>query len=189
MEKEIWKPIKGFEDRYIVSNYGNVRSLDTPIVFKNGNIIMRKGKPITPHINNSGYYRFSASAGGKHYTTILVHRAVAEAFIPNPLLLSDVNHINENKLDNRVANLCWMSHGENIRYGECLEKIKRSSRKKPVVGRNVINGSLLFFESQHEAQRHGFQQGCVSGSCYTGRPLKGYVFSFCTEEQFKNKSL
>lgn len=60
--------------------------------------------------NSSGYLQVNL---GRIRNTVLVHRLVAEAFIPNPLGLRDVDHINGNKTNNRVENLRWVSHKEN----------------------------------------------------------------------------
>lgn len=67
--------------------------------------------PLVARENNRGYLRVRIS--GKEY---LVHRIVAETFIPNPRALKTVNHKNLNKHDNRVGNLEWMSHSDNIRH-------------------------------------------------------------------------
>ena len=120
---EIFKEIKGFEN-YEVSNYGNIRSLKR-------NIVLR------PSIVN-GYLHVGLYKDEKRYNK-LVHRLVAEAFIPNPYNLPQVNHKDENKLNNFVwvnddgsvdlekSNLEWCTQKYNINYGTVKERIGKAS--------------------------------------------------------------
>ena len=107
MEKEIWKPVKGYEELYEVSNYGRVKSL-------------RYNKILKTCINKYGYERVSLHDGKSHDKT--VHRLVACAFIPNPYNLPQINHKDENKLNNCVDNLEWCTNSYNLNYGHRLEK-------------------------------------------------------------------
>ena len=86
---EEWKPIENYEDLYWVSNLGNVKS-------------KRKDKKLS--INLDGYYVVNLSKNGKT-KTFTVHRLVAKTFISNPDNLPQVNHKDENKLNNNVDNL------------------------------------------------------------------------------------
>ena len=93
------KEIKGYEGLYTVNSMGKVFSIKT-------------GKEKKKLISNAGYYRVHLFNKGKG-KIILVHRLVAEAFIPNPKNLPCVNHIDGNKLNNRVTNLEWVTSSEN----------------------------------------------------------------------------
>lgn len=95
--EEVWKPIKGFEGRYSVSNKGRVKTHRY-----NWNKIMK------PAYDNSGYLYVHIIDKKKK-----IHRLVAEAFIPNPENKSQVNHKNGVKDDNRVENLEWATPSEN----------------------------------------------------------------------------
>lgn len=99
MDKETWKDISGYEGLYQVSNLGNVRSLN----YKHTNKI----KLLTPE-NNRGYLRYQLK--GKHYSA---HKLVAMTFIPNPNNLTQINHIDGNKHNNKVENLEWCTPKEN----------------------------------------------------------------------------
>lgn len=94
----MWKPIKGYEDRYEVSDIGEVFSL-------------RSNRLIRPIKINSGYlsYRLTVKGKTKHQ---LAHRLVAEHFLQNPDGKRTVNHKDGNKLNNHVSNLEWMTHSE-----------------------------------------------------------------------------
>lgn len=123
MEKEIWKPIKGFEGSYEVSNYGNVRSLDRMVKCLNG-YEHRNGKMLKPHKNKKGY--MSVSLGKNNQK--LVHRLVAEAFVPNPDNLPIINHIDENPSNNFSSNLEWCDYSYNNSYGD--GNVQRTETKK-----------------------------------------------------------
>jgi len=107
MDKEIWKDIEGYEGRYQVSNLGRVKSLNyrhtdqerilQPIPFSHGYLVVNFLK-------------------NKKHKTFLIHRLVAQSFIPNPDNKPQVNHINGVKTDNRVVNLEWVTPLENTQH-------------------------------------------------------------------------
>ena len=114
MEKEIWKEIEGYDGIYSVSSIGNVRSIDRMTYHPTSKQILVRGRDKA--IKDSNGYR----AVFLTYNTIgrnkLVHRLVAQAFIPNPENKPQVNHINGVKHDNRVENLEWATSKENIQH-------------------------------------------------------------------------
>ena len=85
-------------------------------VTRDGLCIMRcKRKWGMPQVDSCNYLRFTVNKDGKH-KAVFVHRLIAEAFIPNPLNLSQVNHKDEDKQNNRVDNLEWCSPKYNSEY-------------------------------------------------------------------------
>ncbi len=151
----IWKPVKGFEGFYEVSNLGNVKSLP-----RNGTI--KKDKILIGGIDNGGYRIFNLSKNGSN-STKTAHRLVAITFIPNPENKEQVNHINGIKTDNRVENLEWNTMDENMQhaYKTGLNKsnftdIRLFGKDNPN-SKNVIclkeNGDIVEYTSITEASK------------------------------------
>ena len=107
-EIEEWRDIEGYEGLYLVSSLGRVKSF-----------CFGKERILKPLKHNCGYLqvRLYNDGKGKIHT---VHRLVANAFIPNPENLPEVNHIDEDKTNNRVSNLEWMDSKDNIRYSKAI---------------------------------------------------------------------
>ena len=110
---EIWKEIKGYEGLYEVSSEGRVRSLDRIVYDKlRGCTKSLKGKVL---VNRKGqhYYEVNLCKNGVR-KQFYVHRLVAEHFISNPENKPEVDHINTDYFDNRVENLRFATHKENM---------------------------------------------------------------------------
>ena len=116
-KEEIWKPIKGYEGLYEISNFGNVRSLDRVIICKDGRRFPFKGKPKTVYMNRNGYLQVNLHKGNKlrHKE---IHRLIAESFIENENNLPVVNHIDENRSNNDISNLEWCTEEHNYNYSK-----------------------------------------------------------------------
>jgi len=123
---EIWKDIDNYNGYYQVSNLGRVRSLDRYIKNRNG-YRLKKGQLLKPAILKNGYSNHRLWKDNK-LKNLTEHRLVAIAFIPNPNNYKEVNHLNGDKLDNRIENLEWVTRSENIihSYETGLQKPKKS---------------------------------------------------------------
>ena len=108
-DDEIWKPVKEFEDRYLISSYGRVMSLQT-----NAGKAIQRLKTLSPS-RNGLYLDVQLFIKDVNYHKA-VHRLVAEAFLVNPAGKPFVNHKDGNKLNNHVENLEWCTCQENIQH-------------------------------------------------------------------------
>jgi hypothetical protein len=140
---EVWKDINGFEGKYQVSNFGNVKSLNRKTLRKDGKIVSFKECNLKYRFQKSGYASICMSK--KNY---LVHRLVADAFLEKISLLKlDVNHIDCNKSNNSINNLQWVSKSENIQHAIKNQRFKRFYGKEHWLSKKVIqknkNGELI----------------------------------------------
>ena len=134
--KEEWKQVVGFEGLYEVSNTGVVRSVDRVVGgrWKCGRRI--SGVILAQQLSKNGYLTVILHKESQYYTK-QVHRLVAEAFIPNPDNLPQVNHIDTDKTNNNVENLEWMTGMDNMRHAFANGCFKFTERQKEAVKRNL----------------------------------------------------
>lgn len=164
--EEIWKAIEGYDGRYEISSLGRLRSYAQDRV---------NGKIKTGYLNVKGYRQIylykegNKDRKGKWYP---IHRLVAEAFIPNPSNLPQVNHKDEDKTNNCVDNLEWCDNYYNAHYGTKIERVRQSITCCPSTSRKVgsidRDGNVEVFDSIGEAER-------MTGNshCNIVRALKG----------------
>ena len=174
--EEIWKPVKGYEELYQVSNLGRVKSLER--IDCHGQ--PRKEKILRYGINK-GYCYVTLCKNGKH-TTFLVHRLVAEAFIPNPNNYPQVNHKDENPSNNCVENLEWCDQKYNSNYGtrnkRIFEKTTNGKLSRPVLQYDLEGNFIKEFPSTQEVQRElKIYQTSISACC-RGKLKTAYGFKW-----------
>ena len=180
-----------YEGLYKVSNWGRILSLN----YKN------TGKPglMTPHKRKNGYLKVNLWKNRKR-KTCLVHRLVAQTFLPNPENKPQVNHKDEDKTNNFVflnkygsvnkkkSNLEWSTPKENSNHGTRTERIAKALSK--TVLQLSLSGDLIKeWESTAECGRNGFDQSAVAKCCRGELPhYKGFLWMFADdykEKQFK----
>lgn len=165
MNFEIWKPIKGYENLYEVSNQGNVRSVEHFAEVQRGNqtfIRKTKGKRIHCNQNMHGYLQVSLCNDGG-IKTHSVHRLVLEAFVENTDNLPCINHKDENKANNALDNLERCDYSYNHNYGTCIERNMESQKKRVA---QIKDGIVVkIWDSTNEAGRNGYTQSCISLCC------------------------
>lgn len=171
---EQWKDIEGFEGYYQVSNLGRIMSLDREVDGKSGGVRIIKGKVLKPDVNRGGYLQINLSKGNKQ-KKFSVHRLVYTAFcgeIPEGM---QINHLDEDKTNNRLENLNLMTSKENVNFGTRTERAAKS-KSKPVIALDEDGNVVLEFPSIVEGQRNGYDSGslcnCCRGKLKTHRGLR-----------------
>lgn len=158
---EIWKDVRGYEGIYMVSNLGRVKSCKRKI-------IMRQKL-------NKGYLMVNLYKNSK-LKTVHIHRLVAYAFVENTFKKPQVNHVDEDKLNNRSDNLEWVTPGENVNWGT-----RNKRTYKPVAQINKKTNCIIdTFASLTEASRiTGLFMSEISRCCsYKAKTTGGYKFKF-----------
>ena len=171
--KEIWKDIKGYEGYYQISNMGRVKSLERTVWNGRGYRKMPE-KILKPQKNRNGYLQVPLSKEGtekKYY----IHRLVANAFIPNPQGLPEINHLSEDKTDNRAENLEFCTSQYNKEY----------SQAKAVIAVNKVSGLIMEFNSIMEAERTlGIDKSSIVRCCKgKQKSAVGYTFAYVDQEE------
>lgn len=140
--KEIWKDIVGYEGLYQVSNCGRVKSLEKEVIHKRYGTYKLKEKILKQYVEKLGYVRVGLykNCKIKHF---LLHRLIAEAFIPNPYNKPYIDHIDGNPKNNNIDNLRWCTHKENMnnpiaekRTSDSLKGHNTSEETKKKIGKS-----------------------------------------------------
>lgn len=193
--EEIWKDIPGYEGLYQVSNLGNVKSADRDRRGRNNKIRHCKGRMLKMRISNKGYAYVLLFDRQNNDKSIAVHRIVAKVFIPvpdeyrhlidavnnigSPIL--EVNHKDENPLNNCVDNLEWCDRVYNVNYGTA---IKRAQKKKgyPVMQFDLQGNYITTFVSLKEAARqtNGSDANIRRACLGKYKQSNGYIWKYDT---------
>lgn len=171
---EIWKTVEGTDGKLEVSSMGRVKSN------------MRDGRILKTQIDKKGYHRLSVTINGVKHSYKL-HRMVASAFLPNPDMLPQVNHIDGNKDNNAVDNLEWISGADNakhaIEHGLWTNVFRASretneKRKRKVIAINISSGERKLFNSVGDAERFVGSRHISDVLKGKRQQAKGYRFEY-----------
>lgn len=149
------KDIAGYEGLYAVTSCGKVWSY-------------KRKKFKAQRLRKDGYMDINLYKDGKS-KSFLTHRLVAQAYLPNPLGLSDVNHLDENRAHNWVNNLQWCSHKDNTNYGTHNERIAKA-RSKPIY---CVELDKTFESATKAAEELNLHQGNITKCCKGKRKTAG----------------
>lgn len=185
---EEWRDVVG-NSRYAVSSFGRVLAYSAP--YKCGTrICHRKPQLLKPILknNNPPYYSVRLSDGRCNRFSILVHRLVATAFIPNPNNLPYVNHIDENSMNNRADNLEWCTQQYNCNYGthnaRMAKTISETAYQKTKVVQLSLSGDYIatFDSIKDAAETLGIQRASISICCRKpNRTGRGYKWMYLSD--------
>ena len=192
--EEIFKDIENYEGLYQISNFGRVYSI-------------KRNRFLNPKKSGNGYRQVVLYKEDKH-KYCYVHRLVAQAFIPNPQNLPQINHISEIKSDNRAENLEWCTAKYNLTYGTKIQRMMQHPNWKKTIKKAIKKGvektskKVLCFTKQgkliaeysstHEAARKlGISNGNISSCCKERKGFKsagGYLWRYKEENHIYNIS-
>jgi len=159
MTIEVWLPIRGYENYYEVSSFGNVRGLDRVVGARSNGSRVQKGTVLNPALDSRGYLQVNLQKATKSKMQ-LVHRLVALAFLSNPDNKRDVNHIDFIRTNNNVENLEWATPSENNLHTYLNG---RGNHKKLAVELLNDSGEIIHsFDSMNDALR------------FLGKKISGY---------------
>ena len=174
MKNEEWRDVVGYEGLYQVSDQGRVKSLERKLPHWRGGERIQKERILKPKIDRDGYLQLNLYAGGKR-KTLTVHRLVCQAFHENPDNKPQINHINEDKTDNRACNLEWCTCKQNINHGSRNERLGKALEKP--IGQYKLDGQLIkVWPSTAIVERQtGFSRGSIWGVA-NGRHKQAYGY-------------
>lgn len=190
---EIWKDIKGYEHRYQISNYGRVKSLR----YRGHN----KVAIMKPEETKHGYLQIMLGVPNKR-KRYKIHRLVADHFLNNPENKPQVNHLDENKLNNHVDNLSWCTSKENINHGTRTDRAKNSmknsskfkkavenraiSKRNKILGIHMVTGHIVRYDSGVEAEGKGFTRSHIY-ACIKGKRNHHLGYKWYKQSDFEQK--
>lgn len=174
---EIWKVIEEYPN-YMVSSIGRVKSLNYN---RTG-----KEKILKPYKNPDGYLQVILSKDGK-IKSCKTHRLVAQAFIPNTDNKPCIDHINTNRTDNRVENLRWVTHTENMNNLLTLNKLKGENnyKAKSIIQFSKDGDFIKKWDCQADIERElNILKSSISNCC-SGRSKTSGGYKWGYEEDYE----
>lgn len=187
--KEVWRPVVGYEGLYEVSNLGNVDVLN----FRQSGLRRRMKK----HLNIDGYEVITFYKNGNR-NGFGVHRLVAMAFIPNPYNLPQVNHKDEDKLNNFVyvnedgsvdlekSNLEWCDSKYNCNYGTRVKR-RLETMSNPIIQMTLEGVPIKKYKSIKEATiETGLKSSSISVAC-SGKKITAGGYKWRYEDEKRNE--
>lgn len=190
LDGEEWRDVVGREGRYIVSNHGRIATIRDCFEYKRNGQVFKKA--MTPHIcstsisPSTNYRRMTFVEGGLK-STCLVHRIVAEAFIPNPRGYTCIDHIDDDPTNNRAENLQWCNYKMNNTKPHHFISASNARKGLPAPNRKAIvqlqNDNVInVFESMAEAESLGYHHSAISRVCAGKLPLyKGFKWRYLSD--------
>lgn len=149
-------------------------------ISQSGHVLTSNGKTLKPFTNNAGYLLIRLTKDNGVNTTVPLHRLMALTFIDNPRHLSDVDHIDGDRLNNRLSNLRWVSHRDNLQ-----RRLNNGSKTNDVICKDLDGNTLGRFDSIHAASvEMGINPSSVRAilNGWQQKSKSGYIFVFANRE-------
>lgn len=183
-EIEIWNNVgilRGidYSELYEASTFGRVRSVDRTVKFKDGKTRDFPGVVLSPYKNKkTGYMQVSLLHNGKS-ATVQVHELVMSAHCPNPNpeIYTDINHIDEDKTNNRLDNLEWTTHKKNCNHGTAIKRRSQRIKRKfiPIVQLSLSGNIINVYYSTEEIKDSTFYKDIITRVINR----KTYIYNKC----------
>ena len=184
MKNEVWKDVPNYEGIYKASNFGRIKMVKRTLIDSLGKKINKKEHILKPRTGNR-YYMIALYKNGKR-EDLLLHRVIAQTFIPNPENKPFVNHKDENCFNNCSDNLMWCTQKENMNWGTINERMSKNSKSKRKVNQYDMDGNYIktwdcmtdFYKSKGLKLKTGIIE------CCKGRRQShmGYKWKYADEE-------
>lgn len=187
MQEEIWKPIPGYEGLYEASNKGRVKSIERVVVRNDGRKRTVKERILKGSPDKAGYLLVTLHDGKSEQRTYPTHRLIGFTFLEPVEGKNEINHIDENKVNNAVWNLEWCTREENNNYGTRTERSAKTQSKS--VAQLTKDGKLVkVWLSTREAERQlGLKHGNISNAALGKQQTAyNYVWKYVEENQIEN---
>lgn len=174
MEQIKWKPVKGFEDFYEVSEDGRIKTIERVITLPSHSYL-KKERILTQFKDGRGYMHVKLYDGKGKPKSLCIHRIVASTFILNDDKTKlEVNHIDGNKSNNCVSNLEWCTRGENIKHAYTLrdpESYKGSGNKNS----KLTEDQVINIREEYRTKNFTYKQ--LADKYKVGVTLIGYIIN------------
>lgn len=171
MKNIIWKPVKGYEDYYEVSDQGEVRTIERYVELPTHRYVKRQ-KMLTQFDDGRGYKHVKLYDGKGNPKSFTVHKVVAITFIDNPNNYIEINHIDHNKHNNCVDNLEWITRSENVKHSYKMRdpKTYKGSGNK---NSKLTEEQVIQMREEHKTGEFTYKQ--LADKYSVGTTLVGYI--------------
>lgn len=174
---EAWLPIPGYEGYYEASNLGRIRSVDRYTESRWGTPTFHKSQLMKCRVVSNGYQHVMLTKDGQKREP-LVHRIIAEIFLPNPEGKPQVNHKDGDKSNNQVSNLEWCTESQNqLHSRRVLNNVCGLPRRKV----ECLDTGEIFETAHHAARAYGLHPAGVYQVCEgRGHQTRGMHFKYAS---------
>lgn len=173
MKNIIWKPVRGYENYYEISNCGEIRTIERYVELPTHKYL-KKQKTLTQFDDGRGYKHVKLYDGKGNPKSFTVHKIVAITFINNPNNYVEINHLDHNKHNNHVNNLEWTTRSENIKHSYLM---RDSKTYKGSGNKNSKLTEIQVLELRKEYKSGKFTYKQLSQKYSVGITLIGYIIN------------